>query len=241
MQKQPTQTVERLLMECQTGSQTASMELFKYERELTIQKCVVNTDKSIYTLTKSKDTEESILRNIFLITQRFLMANFPESAIDIISMQFSQDIVELRRDWNLDDIIMFFKFIRQRQDIPELKTYGGKITAIKLIEFSGIYENERCEVKEQFLTKQKSLKIERSEKDETSSKLFATFGKELLEKQIQQQNKEREDKLERAIKTNHYHKENELKALELKELLDKGEIDDTEFSIRYNNFLIRKQ
>jgi len=29
--------------------------------------------------------------------------------------------------------------------------------------------------------------------------------------------------------------------LELKELLDKGEIDDTEFSIRYNNFLIRKQ
>lgn len=236
IQKQHTQTALHLLT---IGA--SELELSRYERNLTIQDCVLSQDKPLYIACYDIKSEGEILSHVFRLTQRFLMVNFPETAIDLTASQFSQDIIALRRDWNLDDIIMFFKFIRQRQDIPELKTYGGKITAIKLIEFSGIYENERCEVKEQFLTKQKSVKIERSDKDETSSKLFATFGKELLEKQIQQQNKEREGKLERAIKTNHYHKENELKALELKQLLDSGEIDDTEFAIRYNNFLIRKQ
>ncbi len=235
LQKQTTQTT---LHPTVTFNQ---IELGRYERNLTIEQCVLSKEKNLFTLANNPTTELELIKSIFKLTQRFLLANFSDSQIDATANQFALDIIDLRRDWNLDDIIMFFKFIRQRQDIPELKTYGGKITAIKLIEFSGIYENERCEVKEQFLTKQKSVKIERSEKDETSSKLFATFGKELLEKQIQQQNKEREDKLERAIKTNQYHKENELKALELKELLDSGEIDDLDFSIRYNNFLIRKQ
>ena len=53
--------------------------------------------------------------------------------------------------------------------------------------------------------------------------------------------KERKGKIERAVKTNQYHKENEDKLMELKELLDKGEINDIELAKRYNNFLIRKQ
>ena len=236
VQKHNIPTVQLLLMECQNGSQSASMDLFRYERELTIDKCVKSIDKSIYTLTQNKETEESILRNIFLLTQRFLMANFPESAIDVIAMQFSQDIVELRRDWNLDDIVMFFKFIRQRQDIPELKTYGGKITAIKLIEFSNYYENERCEVKEQFLLNQKTSKNIKSEKDDTVNKLFATFGKELQEKQNLAIEKERKEKIERAVKNNTYHKENEFCI----EWLKINKVPEMIAVKWYNNFLIRK-
>lgn len=213
------------------------MELYRYERELTIEKCVLNTEKTIYTLTKNKETEEDILRNIFIITQRFLIANFPESSIDVISMQFSQDISELRRDWNLDDIIMFFKFVRQRQDIPELKTYGGKITAIKLIEFTGVYENERCEVKEQFLSKQKNAVIEKSNNDTVVNNLFkATFGKELTEKMEREKKAERSDKLERAIKTNLHHKENEFCLNWLKE----NKVDERISVIWFNLFRLRK-
>lgn len=235
LQKQTTQTT---LHPTVTFNQ---IELGRYERNLTIEQCVLSKEKNLFTLANNPTTELELIKSIFKLTQRFLLANFSDSQIDATANQFALDIIDLRRDWNLDDIIMFFKFIRQRQDIPELKTYGGKITAIKLIEFSGIYENERCEVKEQFLTKQKSVKIERAEKDETSSKLFATFGKELQEKQNTAIEKERKGKIERAVKTNQYHKENEDKLMELKELLDSGEIDDTEFAIRYNNFLIRKQ
>lgn len=212
------------------------MELYRYERELTIEKCVLNTEKTIYTLTKNKETEEDILRNIFIITQRFLIANFPESSIDVISMQFSQDISELRRDWNLDDIIMFFKFVRQRQDIPELKTYGGKITAIKLIEFTGVYENERCEVKEQFLAKQKNAVIEKSKNDTVVNNLFkTTFGKELTEKMEREREYERIDKLERAIKTNLHHKENEFCLKWLKE----NKVDERISVIWFNLFRLR--
>ena len=216
------------------------MDLMRYERNVSIEKCVLSREKNIFTLVQNSTTEERVLSNIFLLTQRFLLANFPESQIDATATQFSSDIVELRRDWILDDIIMFFKFIRQRQDIAELKTYGGKITAIKLLEFSGFYENERCEIKEQFLVNQKNLKIERSNGDEIVNGLFkATFGIELQEKQ----EKEKEDKMkemqERAFKTNQHHKENEVKLKELKILLDKGEIDDIELATQYNNFLIR--
>jgi hypothetical protein len=217
------------------------IELGRYERNLTIEQCVLSKEKNLFTLANNQITELELIKSIFKLTQRFLLANFSDSQIDATANQFALDIIDLRRDWNLDDIIMFFKFIRQRQDIPELKTYGGKITAIKLIEFSGIYENERCEVKEQFLSNQKKVKVVKSDSDETVNKLFATFGKELQEKQNTAIEKERKDKIERAVKTNQYHKENEDKLRELKELLDKGEINDIELAKRYNNFLIRKQ
>lgn len=219
----------------------SELELSRYERNLTIQDCVLSQDKPLYIACYDIKSEGEILSHVFRLTQRFLMVNFPETAIDLTASQFSQDIIALRRDWNLDDIIMFFKFIRQRQDIPELKTYGGKITAIKLIEFSNYYENERCDVKEQFLSNQKNVKVVKSDSDETVNKLFATFGKELQEKQNTAIEKERKGKIERAVKTNQYHKENEDKLMELKELLDKGEINDIELVKRYNNFLIRKQ
>ncbi len=216
------------------------MDLMRYERNVSIEKCVLSQEKNIFTLAQNLATEESVLSNIFLLTQRFLLANFPESQIDATATQFSSDIVELRRDWILDDIIMFFKFIRQRQDIAELKTYGGKITAIKLLEFSGFYENERCEIKEQFLTNQKNLKIERANGDEVVNGLFkATFGKELTERMDRTKLDKMNEMQERAIKTNQHHKENEAKLKELKVLLDKGEIDDIELATQYNNFLIR--
>lgn len=217
------------------------IELGRYERNLTIEQCVLSKEKNLFTLANNPTTELELIKSIFKLTQRFLLANFSDSQIDATANQFALDIIDLRRDWNLDDIIMFFKFIRQRQNIPELKTYGGKITAIKLIEFSNYYENERCDVKEQFLSNQKNVKVVKSDSDETVNKLFATFGKELQEKQNTAIEKERKVKIERAVKTNQYHKENEDKLMELKELLDKGEINDIELAKRYNNFLIRKQ
>lgn len=216
------------------------IEFSRYERNLTISDCVLSPEKTIFIICNDTESEGKILQHIFKLTQRFLMVNFPDTAIDMTASQFAQDIISLRRDWNLDDIVMFFKFIRQRQDIPELKTYGGKITAIKLIEFSGVYENERCEIKEQFLVNQKNLKIEKSENDSVVNGLFkATFGKELQEKQEKEKQEKLEEMQNRAFLTNNYHKENEAYLKELKELLDKKEIDDTELALRYSKFLIR--
>jgi len=212
------------------------VELSRYERNLTIKDCVLSKEKPLYVACYDLKSEENILRHIFKLTQRFLMVNFPDSVIDLTATQFSQDIISLRRDWNLDDIVMFFKFIRQRQDIPELKTYGGKITAIKLLEFSNYYENERCEIKEQYLINQKNVRNIKYEKDEIVNNLFkATFGKELAEKMEREKEKEQNDKLERAVQTNQYHKENEFCINWLKQ----QKATDLEKTTWYNLFTIR--
>lgn len=205
LQKRTIQTIHHLMT---TGAN--EIEICRYERNLTIKDCVLSKEKPLYVSCYNIKSEGEILKQVFKLTQRFLMVNFPDTSIDLTASQFSQDIIALRRDWNLDDIVMFFKFIRQRQDIPELKTYGAKITTIKLLEFSGYYENERCEIKEQFLIDQRNKKIEIENKNEVVNGLFkATFGKELLEKQEREKENDRKEKLERAVKTNQYHKENE--------------------------------
>lgn len=227
MQKQPTQTALHLLT---TGA--SEIEMLRFERNLTIKLCVLNGEKNIYSLCNNPESESMILKNIFQLTQRFLMVNFPESMIDATASQFSQDIVDLRRDWVLDDIIMFFKFIRQRQDLPELKTYGSKITSIKLIEFSQYYENERCEVKEQVLIYERNRELE-------INNFIADFGKELSEKISIAENVKREERAKEVRKVNEWHKQNEIKLKELKDKVKLGELEEMEMLRQYNNYLIR--
>jgi len=60
------------------------------------------------------------------------------------------DIMEIKSDWKLQDIILMFKYVRQNQHIKELKVLGNKINALKLMEFANVYDdfraNERAKV-----------------------------------------------------------------------------------------------
>jgi hypothetical protein len=232
--------IQATTMELHHLTTCSELDLARFERNLSIQDCVISREPSIYSMAVHSEAE--ILKTIFRLTQRFLMVNFPDSPIDLISSQFAQDIIALRRDWNINDIIMFFKFIRTRQDLPELKTYGSKITAIKLIEFSHVYENERIDVKEEFLTNQKNARLKEQENNLAVNKLFSTeifksFGAELADKQEKDKEQERKDKIERANRTNKYHKENEF----CLEWLRVNKVEDKLASVWYHNFLIRKQ
>lgn len=234
---QNTPTVELLLTRCSNGDQIAKFELIKYERNVSIEKCVLSKEKNIYSLAQKVETEIEILKYIFLLTQRFLQANFPDSSIDATATQFSQDIVELRRDWVLDDIISFFKFIRQRQDIEALKTYGSKITNIKLLEFSTIYEDARCEVKENIINKRKEERLNQNNAEQEVMKVFsAKFGKEIAEKMRVKKNEDNEEKRMRGIKTNQFHKDNEFCINWLKS----KKINEDDYIKWYHLFLIRK-
>jgi hypothetical protein len=233
-----TPTVQHLLIEISKNNIDASLDLARYERGLKIENCVASTEKNIYSLVLNLETEKEILKNIFLLTQRFLQANFPESAIDATASQFAQDITELRRDWILDDIILFFKFVRQRQDIPELKTYGAKITSIKLLEFTKFYEDERCDAKEKFLSQKKQQELrELHDEKIVNGFLFKTFGKEMLESLENKKETERKEKMERAVKTQKFHSENEFCLQWLKE----NKVDENLALSWFNIFRFRKQ
>ena len=233
-----TPTVQHLLIEISKNNIDASLDLARYERSLKIENCVASTEKNIYSLVLDRKSEERILSNIFLLTQRFLQANFPESVIDATSMQFAQDITELRRDWILDDIILFFKFVRQRQDIAELKTYGAKITSIKLLEFTRFYEDERCDAKEKFLSQKKQQELrELHDEKIVNGFLFKTFGKEMLESLENKKEVERKEKMERAVKTQKFHSENQFCLQWLKE----NKVDESLAFSWFNIFRFRKQ
>lgn len=81
----------------------------------------------------------------------FLAINSPDVNNALIAEQWAEDVTETRLDWKPEDVIMFFKFIRQRQDIPELNVMGNKITAIKLNSWLPVYDEYKSEAKEQYL------------------------------------------------------------------------------------------
>lgn len=92
-------------------------------------------------LYNQKDLFKFILDECFY----FLNTNSTSENNDKIAFQFAEDVTETRLDWKPTDITMFFKTIRQRQDIEDFKVFGNKITGIKLSEMIIAYEDIRAE------------------------------------------------------------------------------------------------
>ena len=86
---------------------------------------------------------------------KFLQVNSPDASNHLLAEQFAEDVMETRLDWKPEDINMFFRFIRQRQDLPQCRIYGNKITGIKLSELITVYEDHRAEERESFINSQK--------------------------------------------------------------------------------------
>lgn len=76
-----------------------------------------------------------------------------QQANELIAAQFAADIIETRLDWRIEDIKYFFKFFRQRKDIPECCIMGNRITADKLMQVVGAYEVERSNEKVMLIKK----------------------------------------------------------------------------------------
>lgn len=92
---------------------------------------------------------------IFEACRQFLDLNSPAENNKELAVQFAEDIIETRPDWKIEDIKYLFKFIRQRQDIPELKLFGNKITGIRLMEMVVTYENYKSEGRERVVAETK--------------------------------------------------------------------------------------
>ena len=98
-------------------------------------------------ISSSKWEQSFINRFIVDATLRFLMANSETTNEQnvIIADQFATDIMETRQDWRPDDVVYFFKFFRQRKDIPENCVIGNRITNDRLMQSVYAYEAERAD------------------------------------------------------------------------------------------------
>lgn len=196
--------------------------------------------------TKSKPfchvvNEKDLLQSIMKITQRFLVVNFPDNNAIDISLQFSVDIMDSRPDWNLLDILYFFKFIRQRQDLPENKIFGNKITPLKLMELTAVYEERKSIARELWHKKETSNQIFGTQEQRImlgeakvvqNDTRFADLAKILINKQ----HNEAEKIYENAKFTKVFLMDLEAHWNEQMELVAKGEITEHQAVVNHNQY-----
>ena len=101
-----------------------------------------------------------LIRVIAKATGDFLSVNSQAGNHAMIALQFAQDIIETRPDWKIDDVIYFFKFVRQRQDIEDCRIFGNTITGIKLMQIASVYETHKAMQREENLRQLKASETE---------------------------------------------------------------------------------
>jgi len=188
--------------------------------------------------------ERKLLQSIMKLTQRFISVNFPDVNAQDVSLQFAVDITESRPDWNLIDILHFFKFIRQRQDLPENKIFGNKITPLKLMELTAGYEENKSIAREIWQKKQISQQVYGTQEQrlllgsgERKEQLPKDTRFSELAKVIADKEKQKSDKIyENAEKTKKFLKAMQEHWSEQMQLVDAGTITEEQAIINHNKY-----
>ena len=227
---------QQLQMYLQTGN---SISIAKVERELSFE-TILKMERVAKFCQLTKEQEKNILTHIHMLSDRFFKVNFPDANTSEVASQFAVDILETRPDWTLYDVIYFFKFIRQRQDLDELKVFGNafKITPIVLSKFLSVYEEHKSYAIDRLRNQidfKPNNQLQLSENIDIKDKPRDNRFKELHE-YLKAKQEEKSDFVERAALTRQFHKDNEFCQKWLKE----QEATDAEKLAWFKNFFNRK-
>lgn len=161
-------TTDKLTIFLKTGN---AVELAKVERSVNFNLIFAEKTKPFCNVKNESD----LLSAITKLTKRFIDVNFAGENSTDTAVQFAIDLLDVRVDWSVLDVVHFFKFVRQRQDLPECKIFGNKISPIKLMELTAVYEEHKAIAREIYL------------KNETSKSFFGTIESRIeVDKQIGQ-------------------------------------------------------
>jgi hypothetical protein len=121
-----------------------SMEFLQIQKRLNVEVVLKNSNPVFNEISKNESQELETMKIIDILCQRFVLENYPDSNHIEISRQFTLNILDVKTDWKIEDIILMFKFVFQNQHIKELKVMGNKINGLKLMEFANIYDDFRA-------------------------------------------------------------------------------------------------
>lgn len=93
--------------------------------------------------TVKKDHYIELVGFIVKCTMKFVSECFGYESPQVAAT-FSKDIIDQYPTWKVDDIVNFFKYVRQNQANENLNVMGNKITVIKLLELATVYEDHRA-------------------------------------------------------------------------------------------------
>lgn len=150
-------------------------EILTHERGLNLPDVLRSSEPSVISLVKTN--YPNLMKFAALSVKNYLIYCFPAQAN--IATQFASDLIEQRPDWKAADFILCFKFIRTRQDLPELKVFGNTITPQKLNEMIAVYEEHRSIEREKIHAERKGKSLQEGKH---LNELGEDVAKRLMEK-----------------------------------------------------------
>jgi hypothetical protein len=205
-----------------------SMEFLQIQKRLNVEVILKNSNPVFNEISKNEIQELETMKIIDILCQRFVLENYPDSNHIEISRQFTLNILEVKTDWKIEDIILMFKFVFQNQHIKELKVMGNKINALKLMEFANIYDDFRANER---------AKVYREIPKEKSNEMPKTVMEQLMEIVTKIKNKPKKDINAQILQRKKKDRENIAEIKRLHNLVLNGDITEMEAVKIYNEFL----
>jgi hypothetical protein len=205
-----------------------SMEFLQIQKRLNVEVVLKNSNPVFNEISKNESQELETMKIIDILCQRFVLENYPDSNHIEISRQFTLNILEVKTDWKIEDIILMFKFVFQNQHIKELKVMGNKINGLKLMEFANIYDDFRANER---------AKVYREIPKEKSNEMPKTVMAQLMEIVTKIKNKPKKDINAQILQRKKKDRENIAEIKRLHNLVLNGDITEMEAVKIYNEFL----
>jgi hypothetical protein len=205
-----------------------SMEFLQIQKRLNVEVVLKNSNPVFNEISKNESQELETMKIIDILCQRFVLENYPDSNHIEISRQFTLNILEVKTDWKIEDIILMFKFVFQNQHIKELKVMGNKINGLKLMEFANIYDDFRANER---------AKVYREIPKEKSNEMPKTVMAQLMEIVTKIKNKPKKDINAQILQRKKKDRENIAEKKRLQILALNGDITEMEAVKIYNEFL----
>jgi hypothetical protein len=205
-----------------------SMEFLQIQKRLNVEVVLKNSNPVFNEISKNEIQELETMKIIDILCQRFVLENYPDSNHIEISRQFTLNILEVKTDWKIEDIILMFKFVFQNQHIKELKVMGNKINGLKLMEFANIYDDFRANER---------AKVYREIPKAKSNEMPKTVMEQLMEIVTKIKNKPKKDINAQILQRKKKDRENIAEIKRLHNLVLNGDITEMEAVKIYNEFL----
>jgi hypothetical protein len=205
-----------------------SMEFLQIQKRLNVEVVLKNSNPVFNEISKNESQELETMKIIDILCQRFVLENYPDSNHIEISRQFTLNILEVKTDWKIEDIILMFKFVFQNQHIKELKVMGNKINGLKLMEFANIYDDFRANER---------AKVYREIPKEKSNEMPKTVMAQLMEIVTKIKNKPKKDINAQILQRKKKDRENIAEIKRLHNLVLNGDITEMDAVGMYNEFL----
>lgn len=136
----------------------------------------------------AKENYETLFKFVVLVLSDYFSFSHPhlQGAVNRIA----SDLIETRPTWKAADFIYLCKFLRQRQDIQDLKTYG-LLTPEKFYAMVTVYEDHRAQ---EFETYQREKQGEIKEQERLPRTHDATDVKSLMGRMADQAAEKQEER-----------------------------------------------